>query len=62
MVAGRTLAGLEQNPPEIDILFATPDEVEIDPHQEWLMVEARSGFFEACRHPLRSLQMMAKER
>ena len=61
VIAGRTIAGLEQNPPEIDMFFAAPDEIEIDPHQEWLMVESRNGFFEACRHPLRSLQKMAKE-
>ena len=61
VVAGRSLAGLEQNPPEIDIFFGAPDEIEIDPHQEWLMVESRNGYFEAYRHPLRSLQKMAKE-
>lgn len=61
VVAGRTIAGLEQNPPEIDIFFGAPDEIEIDPHQQWLMVESRNGYFEACRHPLRSLQKMAQE-
>ena len=62
VVAGRPLAGLEQHPPEIDIFFAAPEEIEIDPHQEWLMVESRNGFFEAYRHPLKSLQKMANER
>lgn len=62
VVAARPLAGLEVHPPEIDIFFAIPNEIEIDPHQEWLMVESRNGFFEACRHPLLSLQKMASER
>ena len=62
VVAGRPLAGLEQNPPEIDIFFAAPDEIELDPQQEWLMVESRNGFFEAQRYPLLGLQKMAQER
>ena len=62
VVAARPLAGLEQNPPEIDIFFAAPEEIEIDPQQEWLMVESRNGFFEATRHILKSLQKMSKER
>lgn len=63
VVAGRALAGLEQNPPEIDIFFGAPDEIEIDPHQEWLMVESRTGgLFEGSRHALLGLQKMAKER
>ncbi|KAL8795459.1 MAG: hypothetical protein Q9195_002048 [Heterodermia aff. obscurata] len=61
VVAGRPLAGLQQNPPEIDIFFAAPDEIEIDPHQEWLMVESRNGFFESQRHTLLGLQKLAKE-
>jgi len=62
VVAARPLAGLEQNPPEINVFFATPEEIEIDPQQEWLMVECRNGFFEAARHTLKSLQKMSKER
>lgn len=61
VIAARPLAGLEQNPPEIDLFFAAPEELEIDPQQEWLMVEARTGFYEAYRHTLQSLQMLAKE-
>ena len=60
-VAARPLAGLTQNPPEIDLFFAAPDELEIDPQQEWLMVEARTGFYEAYRHTLQGLQMLSKE-
>ena len=62
VVAARPLAGLQQNPSEIDVFFAAPDEIEIDPHQEWLMVESRNGFFEAYRHTLVGLQKLAKER
>ena len=62
VVAARPLAGLEQNPPEIDVFFAAPEEIEIDPQQEWLMVECRNGFFEAYRHTLKSLQKLSKER
>jgi len=61
VIAARPLAGLEQNPPEIDIFFGAPDEIEIDPQQEWLMVESRNGFYEGYRHTLQSLQMLAKE-
>lgn len=61
IVAARPLAGLEQNPPEIDIFFGGADEFEIDPQQEWLMVESRNDFYEGSRHTLRSLQMLSKE-
>ena len=37
-MAARPLAGLEQNPPEIDIFFGSADEIEIDPQVEWIMV------------------------
>ena len=62
VVAARALAGLELDPPEIDIFFASPDEIEIDPQQEWIMVESRNGFFESHRHTLKALQKMSKER
>lgn len=62
VVAARPLAGLEQNPPEINIFFAAPEEIELDPQQEWLMVECRNGFFEAARHTLKGLQKMSNER
>ena len=62
VVAARPLARVEQNPPEIDIYFATYDEIEVDPQQEWVMVEARTGYFEAYRHTLRGLQKLAGER
>ena len=61
IVAARPLSGVQQNPPEVDIYFARSNEIEIDPQQEWVMVECRNGYFEAYRHTLRALQMMADE-
>ena len=61
VVAARPIAGLNQNPPEIDIFFGGADQVEIDPQQEFLMVESRNGFYEGYRHTLQSLQMLSKE-
>jgi helicase required for RNAi-mediated heterochromatin assembly 1 len=62
IVAARPLAGVQQNPPEIDIIFATPDQIELDPRQEWVMVECRDGYFEGSRHTLRALQKLTNER
>lgn len=39
--AARPLSGLQRNPPEIDIFSGATDEIEIDPHQEWVMVESK---------------------
>ncbi|KAL9033633.1 MAG: hypothetical protein Q9214_007420, partial [Letrouitia sp. 1 TL-2023] len=61
VIASRPLAGVQQNPPEVDIYFACPGEIEIDPQQEWVMVESAIGYFEAQRHTLKSLQKMAGE-
>ncbi|MCJ1436993.1 hypothetical protein MMC27_006376 [Xylographa pallens] len=61
VVAARPLVGLQQVPPSIDIYFNSSEELEIDPQKKWLMVEARSGFFEAQRHTLRALQRMSCE-
>jgi len=62
VVAARPLEAVQQNPPEIDIYFGGPEEIEIDPQQEWVMVEARNGYYEAYRHPLCSLQKLAHEK
>ena len=62
IVAARPLAGVQQSPAEIDLFFATPEEIEIDPQVEWVMVEARSGYFEAYRHTLLALQKVMRER
>ncbi|KAL5117011.1 hypothetical protein ACEQ8H_005097 [Pleosporales sp. CAS-2024a] len=61
VIAARPLSALEQNPPEIDLFFARPEEQEIDPMKKWIMVECRSSFFEASRHTLMALQHMMRE-
>lgn len=62
IVAARPLAGLQQSPAQIDLFFATPEEMEVDPQMEWVMVEARTGYFEAYRHTLLALQKLMRER
>ncbi|KAI9737771.1 MAG: hypothetical protein M1834_009139 [Cirrosporium novae-zelandiae] len=61
-VAARPLQGLQQNPPEVDIFFSGPEEIEMDPQKDWVMVEARSGYFEAYRHTLAALQKQIHEK
>lgn len=61
-VAARPLTSVQFNPPEIDLFWARPEDIEMDPLEEWVMVESRIGYFEAYRHTLRSLQKMAFER
>lgn len=60
-VAARPVSALDQNPPEIDLFFARPEDLEVDPMKKWIMVEARSSFFEASRHTMLSLQHMMRE-
>lgn len=52
VVAARPLEGLEQNPPQVDLYWAGPGDAEIDPQESWIMIEARSGYWEASRHML----------
>jgi helicase required for RNAi-mediated heterochromatin assembly 1 len=61
IVAARPLAALDQNPPEIDLFFARPEDQMIDPMRKWIMVECRTSFFEASRHTLLSLQHLMRE-
>lgn len=60
-IAARPLQGVLQNPPEIDLFIADPNELEIDPEQEYVMVEGRGGFYEAKRHVLLALQRLMRE-
>lgn len=60
-VAARPLSALQQNPPEIDLFIARADELEIDPAQEYIMIEERGGLYEANRHTLLALQRMMRE-
>lgn len=60
-VAARPLDQVKQHPPRVDLYFANPDEAYFDPQQEWIMVEARTGYLEAVRHTMRTLQLMNGE-
>jgi helicase required for RNAi-mediated heterochromatin assembly 1 len=62
VVAARPLEGVEQNPPQIDIFWASHDEAEIDPTEEYIMIEAKSGYFEASRHMLVAMQKLMSEK
>jgi helicase required for RNAi-mediated heterochromatin assembly 1 len=61
VVAARPLSGVLAQPPEIDLYFARPENIQIDPQKEWLMIEAKQGYFEAYRHTLRALQKLSQE-
>lgn len=61
VIAARPLAGVLCEPPEIDIYFGRPEESQIDPQREWLMIEAKQGYFEAYRHTLTALQKLSQE-
>ena len=60
-IAARPLAGLLCQPPELDIYFSRPDNIQIDPQEEWLMIEAKQGYYEAYRHTLLALQKLKHE-
>lgn len=62
IVAARPLSGVEQDPPQIDIFWASNAESEFDPTEEYVMVEAKSGYFEASRHMLVALQKLMSEK
>jgi helicase required for RNAi-mediated heterochromatin assembly 1 len=78
VVAARPLeGGLDQDPPQIDLFWGDRDEAVFDPvesmsagvfmHQlltktEYVMVEARSGYFESARHMLVAMQKLMTER
>ncbi|KAJ5575725.1 hypothetical protein N7535_002651 [Penicillium sp. DV-2018c] len=62
VVACRLAENIEKDPPEVDIFLASPEDMEIDPQQEWLMVEHRVGYYEATRHTMTALQKLSKER
>ncbi|KAJ5853563.1 hypothetical protein N7534_006106 [Penicillium rubens] len=61
VVACRLMEAVEKDPPEVDLFLASPSDIEVDPQQEWIMVEARAGYFEANRHTLTALQKLSKE-
>ncbi|OTA58964.1 hypothetical protein K449DRAFT_467149 [Hypoxylon sp. EC38] len=51
--------GLDQNPPTIHFQWANLDDAIMDPNQELIMIETRSGYFEAVRHSMVGLQHVA---
>lgn len=60
-IAARNRDKLDLNPPRIDLFFADSNDLELDPCEEFMMVEERSGFFEAQRSSMLALQRMMKE-
>ena len=61
VVAARPLTNLELNPPELDLYFADCSDLTVQPHDAFVMVEGRTGFYEAHRHTMKALQHMSKE-
>ena len=62
VVAARPLSGVVQNPPQIDLLWATAKDTVFDPTVEYVMIEARAGYFEASRHMLVAMKKLMTER
>jgi helicase required for RNAi-mediated heterochromatin assembly 1 len=62
VVAARPLEEVEKQPHEIDIYVVRAEDTQFDTQQEWVMVEARSGYYESNRYTMTALQKMAKER
>lgn len=64
VVASRLLSALDvQYPakPSIQIYIGNADQLEIDPQQEYVMVEAVSGYWEAYRHTFQALKKLYSE-
>ncbi|KAL6238040.1 hypothetical protein BDW75DRAFT_228225 [Aspergillus navahoensis] len=61
-IAARPLKGVKLLPPEVDIFFANPSDADFDPQLEWVMVEAKQGYYEASRHVMTALQKLSHER
>ena len=62
VVAARPITGVTQNPPQVDLFWASPEDAEIDPNEEFVMLEAKSGYIEASRHMLVAMQKLAHEK
>jgi helicase required for RNAi-mediated heterochromatin assembly 1 len=72
------VGGVDQNPPQVDIFWGNYKEAVFDPDErkktplptekradvsgEYIMVEARTGYFEASRHMLVAIQKLMNER
>jgi helicase required for RNAi-mediated heterochromatin assembly 1 len=62
IVASRLLDNVTKDPPEVDIYLASYNDIDLDPQKEWIMVEARMGYYEANRHTMTALQKLNTER
>ncbi|GKZ23008.1 hypothetical protein AbraIFM66951_001238 [Aspergillus brasiliensis] len=62
IVAARPLEGVQKHPSEIDIFLARPEDFEFDPQKEWIMVEAKDGYYESVRHTMAALQKLKPEK
>ncbi|KAF7712362.1 Uncharacterized protein PECH_003473 [Penicillium ucsense] len=62
VVAARPMEGVVKTPTEVDLYFAQTEDISLDPLKEWIMIEARSGYYEAHRHTMTALQKLSRER
>ncbi|CZS98291.1 uncharacterized protein RCO7_08942 [Rhynchosporium graminicola] len=61
-VAARVIkGGLDQDPPTIDLFWGDIKDMVIDPVEKYVMVESRSGYFEASRHTMVAMQKLMTE-
>jgi helicase required for RNAi-mediated heterochromatin assembly 1 len=61
-VGARPMDLITEDPPKLDLFFAQPEDINLDPTIEYTMIEERTSFFEAVRHVGVSLQKMASEK
>ncbi|KAL2147115.1 hypothetical protein VTI28DRAFT_545 [Corynascus sepedonium] len=52
--------GLDQDPPVVDLVWATPEDAVLNPQLEMIMIESLHGYFESARHSLVGLQHVAR--
>lgn len=62
VIAALALADVERDPPQVDIYWSCPEEAEFDPTVRYVMIESKSGYFEATRHMLVAFQKSGSER
>ena len=62
VITARSLDGVKLCPPEVDIFFANPADADFDPQLEWVMVEAKQGYYEALRHTMTAIQKLDQEK
>lgn len=53
--------GVIKNPSEVDLFWGDPNEATFDSTEQYVMIEARDGYFEANRHMLVALQKLMFE-